>query len=69
MFVIKICAFIFQFYVAATEKYNAGIKFKQNITTRKNLDAHGGTTAASVEGTTHSVRHEEKTAFTNWINK
>lgn len=42
--------------------------FKRAVKSRSNLEKHAGMTESSAEGTTHSVRHEEKVAFTNWIN-
>lgn len=42
--------------------------FKSSISKRDNLDHLGGMSEASVEGTTHSVRHEEQVAFSDWIN-
>ncbi|XP_017782182.1 PREDICTED: plastin-2 isoform X2 [Nicrophorus vespilloides] len=43
-------------------------KFKQVVTRRENLQHLGGTSNASNEGTTHSVRVEEQLAFSDWIN-
>lgn len=42
--------------------------FKQHVTTKENLQKIGGTSEASNEGTTHSVRVEEQLAFSDWIN-
>lgn len=42
--------------------------FKQQISKRENLQTLGGMSEASSEGTTHSVRHEEQVAFSDWIN-
>ena len=42
--------------------------FKQVVTRRENLQHLGGTSDASNEGTTHSVRVEEQLAFSDWIN-
>ncbi|OXU28618.1 hypothetical protein TSAR_010923 [Trichomalopsis sarcophagae] len=42
--------------------------FKQVVSKKENLERLGGTSAASSEGTTHSVRHEEQLAFSDWIN-
>ena len=46
-----------------------GSKFKKMVTRREGIEAFGGTTKASVEGTTHTVRQEELTAFSLWINR
>ncbi|XP_045464700.1 plastin-2 [Harmonia axyridis] len=45
-----------------------GNTFKLAVTKRENLQHHGGTSEASNEGTTHSVRVEEQFAFSDWIN-
>lgn len=42
--------------------------FKQQVTRKENLQHLGGTSEASNEGTTHSVRFEEQLAFSDWIN-
>lgn len=42
--------------------------FKMAVTKRENLQHLGGTSDASNEGTTHSVRVEEQLAFSDWIN-
>ncbi|XP_022901244.1 plastin-2 isoform X1 [Onthophagus taurus] len=42
--------------------------FKQVVTRKENLQHIGGTSDASNEGTTHSVRVEEQLAFSDWIN-
>lgn len=42
--------------------------FKQQVTRKENLQTLGGTSEASNEGTTHSVRVEEQLAFSDWIN-
>ncbi|XP_018334938.1 plastin-2 [Agrilus planipennis] len=42
--------------------------FKQVVQKRENLQHLGGTSEASNEGTTHSVRVEEQLAFSDWIN-
>ncbi|XP_022240806.1 plastin-2-like isoform X2 [Limulus polyphemus] len=43
-------------------------QFKTAVSKRENLQTLGGMSEASSEGTTHSVRHEEQVAFSNWIN-
>lgn len=45
-----------------------GNTFKLAVTKRENLQHLGGTSDASNEGTTHSVRVEEQLAFSDWIN-
>ncbi|KAG9510996.1 Plastin-3 [Fragariocoptes setiger] len=42
--------------------------FKTMVSRRENLQTLGGMSEASSEGTTHSVRHEEQVAFSNWVN-
>ena len=42
--------------------------FKKSVTKRENVETISGTSEASNEGTTHSVRHEEQAAFSDWIN-
>lgn len=42
--------------------------FKSSISKRVNLETLGGMSEASTDGTTHSVRHEEQVAFSDWIN-
>ncbi|XP_054708354.1 plastin-1-like [Uloborus diversus] len=42
--------------------------FKTAVSKRENLETLGGMSEASSEGTTHSVRHEEQVAFSDWIN-
>ena len=42
--------------------------FKKSISKRQNVETLGGMSEASSEGTTHSVRHEEQAAFSDWIN-
>ncbi|XP_042894808.1 plastin-2 isoform X1 [Parasteatoda tepidariorum] len=42
--------------------------FKTAVSKRENLQHLGGMSEASSEGTTHSVRHEEQVAFSDWIN-
>ncbi|XP_076318829.1 plastin-2 fimbrin isoform X1 [Tachypleus tridentatus] len=43
-------------------------QFKTVVSKRENLQTLGGMSEASSEGTTHSVRHEEQVAFSDWIN-
>lgn len=42
--------------------------FKKVVSKRENVQTLGGMSEASSEGTTHSVRHEEQMAFSDWIN-
>ena len=42
--------------------------FKKKLSKRNDVETLGGMSEASSEGTTHSVRHEEQAAFSNWIN-
>uniref|UniRef100_A0A1W7R9Y3 Plastin-2 n=1 Tax=Hadrurus spadix TaxID=141984 RepID=A0A1W7R9Y3_9SCOR len=42
--------------------------FKSMVSKRENVETIGGMSEASSEGTTHSVRHEEQVAFSDWIN-
>lgn len=45
------------------------LTFKTVISKRDNIETLGGMSEASSEGTTHSVRHEERAAFSDWINR
>ncbi|XP_044007158.1 plastin-2 [Aphidius gifuensis] len=45
-----------------------GSSFKQAVSKKENLETLGGISEASSQGTTHSVRHEEQLAFSDWIN-
>jgi plastin-3 len=42
--------------------------FKKKLSKNKSVEQLGGTSEASSEGTTHSVRQEEEMAFSDWIN-
>lgn len=42
--------------------------FRTAVSKRENLQHLGGTSHASNDGTTHSVRLEEQLAFSDWIN-
>ncbi|OWF37322.1 plastin-3-like [Mizuhopecten yessoensis] len=46
-----------------------GVKFKKAVNKRQDLHTHGGTSEASVSGTTHSVKHAENAAYADWINR
>ncbi|ESO97491.1 hypothetical protein LOTGIDRAFT_203020, partial [Lottia gigantea] len=56
-------------YIAEKGKLDIGSKFKTMVQTKKGIQTHGGTSQASSEGTTHSVKDAEATAFANWINR
>lgn len=47
---------------------DVALTFKTQLTKKDNLQTLGGMSEASSEGTTHSVRQEEKVAFSNFIN-
>ncbi|UYV85069.1 PLS3 [Cordylochernes scorpioides] len=47
---------------------DVALSFKTMVSKRENLQTIGGMSAASSEGTTHSVRQEEQVAFSDWIN-
>ncbi|KAK3755785.1 hypothetical protein RRG08_033962 [Elysia crispata] len=49
-------------------KRDIGVTFKKTVRAREGVDTLGGSSKASVEGTTHSVRKGETVAFSNWIN-
>ena len=48
---------------------DVALSFKKHVSKRENLQTLGGMSEASSEGTTHSVRHEEQVAFSDWINR
>ena len=48
---------------------DVALTFKNTISKRENLQTLGGMSEASSAGTTHSVRHEEQVAFSDWINR
>ena len=58
-----------QLYARLKSEHDMGSKFKKMVSRREGIEAFGGTTKASVEGTTHTVRQEELTAFSLWINR
>ncbi|GFS03851.1 plastin-2-like [Elysia marginata] len=55
-------------YEDEKSKRDIGVTFKKRVKAREGVDTLGGTSNASVEGTTHSVRKAETVAFSNWIN-
>lgn len=59
----------FQLYAKLRREKDFGIKYKKQVVTRKDIETHGGTSHASVEGTTHTVKKAETTAFAEWINR
>ena len=50
-------------------KRDIGVSFKKNVHTRTDVNTLGGTSNASVEGTTHTVKNAETSAFSQWINR
>merc|ERR1712071_195403 len=58
----------FEVLCAGLKSKDVAATFKQVVTKRENLETIGGMSAASSEGTTHSVRMEEQLAFSGWIN-
>lgn len=58
----------FEVLCAGLKSKDVATTFKQVVTKRENLETIGGMSAASSEGTTHSVRMEEQLAFSGWIN-
>jgi plastin-3 len=58
-----------ELYAQIKSERDLGHGFKKMVSKRQNVDTLGGMTAASSEGTTHTVRKEEQVAFSNWINR
>ncbi|GFO49367.1 plastin-1 [Plakobranchus ocellatus] len=56
-------------YTSEKSKRDIGVFFKKTVKAREGVDTLGGTSNASVEGTTHNVRKSETVAFSNWINR
>ena len=54
-------------YANEKGKRDIGHTFKKAVTTRKGVVAQGGTSYASSEGTTHTVKEGEEKAFADWI--
>ncbi|XP_060080840.1 plastin-1-like [Ylistrum balloti] len=50
-------------------KTDLGMQFKKAVNKRMDLLTSGGTSEASVSGTTHSVKHAETRAYADWINR
>ncbi|CAL1545073.1 unnamed protein product [Lymnaea stagnalis] len=55
-------------YTSEKSKRDIGVTFKKAVQTRQGVNTIGGTSQASVEGTTHTVKDSERVAFANWIN-
>ncbi|KAK7481850.1 hypothetical protein BaRGS_00026876 [Batillaria attramentaria] len=58
-----------QLYIQEKYARDMGTHYKKNVTTRTGLNTLGGTSYASSEGTTHSVKQGEQIAFAEWINR
>ena len=58
-----------QLFARLKAERDFGRQFKQVICKRADIEAFGGTSSSSTEGTTHTVRKEEQIAFSNWINR
>ncbi|KAL5007401.1 hypothetical protein ScPMuIL_016207 [Solemya velum] len=56
-------------YAKLKQEKDFGHRYKKVVQTRTDLQTHAGTTEASVEGTTHTVRKAETEAFAEWINR
>ncbi|KAH9494756.1 phospholipid scramblase 1, partial [Bulinus truncatus] len=57
-----------QLYTSEKSKRDIGVTFKKAVQPKKGVNTLGGTSQASVEGTTHTVREAETVAFSQWIN-
>jgi len=58
-----------QLYINEKSKRDIGHTFKKAVTTKQGVDMLGGTSYASVEGTTHQVKAGEQKAFAEWVNR
>ena len=56
-------------YAKLRREKDFGHKYKKQVAARQGIETHGGTSQASVEGTTHTVKKAETTAFASWINR
>ena len=56
-------------YISEKSKRDIGHTFKKAVTTRQGVNTMGGTSYASSEGTTHTVKAGEQKAFGEWINR
>ncbi|KAK0054676.1 plastin-1 [Biomphalaria pfeifferi] len=57
-----------QLYTSEKSKRDIGVTFSKAVKAREGVNTLGGTSQASVEGTTHTVREAETVAFSQWIN-
>ncbi|CAG5120872.1 unnamed protein product, partial [Candidula unifasciata] len=57
-----------QLYTSEKCKRDVGVTFTKAVQARKDVNTIGGTSQASVEGTTHNVRKAETIAFAKWID-
>lgn len=58
-----------ELYMHEKSKRDVGVTFKKVVTTRQGVNTIGGTSYASSEGTTHTVKQGEQAAFAEWINR
>jgi plastin-3 len=58
----------FQQMCSDLKSQDVALTFKTMVSRRENLETLGGMSEVSNEGTTHSVRHEEQVAFSDWVN-
>ncbi|XP_076472201.1 plastin-3-like isoform X1 [Babylonia areolata] len=56
-------------YAHEKSKRDAGVTFKKAVSPRQGVETLGGTSYASSEGTTHTVKDGEQKAFAEWINR
>ncbi|XP_076451114.1 plastin-1-like [Babylonia areolata] len=56
-------------YANEKAKRDIGHTFKKAVSTRQGVATMGGTSYASSEGTTHTVKAGEQKAFAEWINR
>lgn len=56
---------IFQLYIRLKKDADVGHLFKKSVTSRTDVQQHGGST----DGITHSVKDSERYAFADWINR
>jgi len=61
--------FIMMYKDLLSEKGRYRKQFLQTLQTNTTIETKGGSSAASVEGTTHNVKAGERNSFTEWINK
>ncbi|XP_032795189.1 plastin-1 isoform X1 [Daphnia magna] len=58
----------FEHLCAKLKSQDVAATFKKVVSKPENLHTIGGTSNASSEGTTHTIRMEEQLAFSDWIN-